>query len=274
MTSHRPASTETAPELAGMALRNGVLMLGPTQWAVAIRERDGSIVTASEPRPAAGEKLSHEIPMLRGPVRMVNMFRTLPRIRRAVPQLRFGMESREIAAGMVVSSVVARLVRRRYGSGAMTELFSGVSSLGLTMLAMRGGEVAAYHGAEHKTIRGFELGEDPAGVPKEHPRCGTQLAIPMLAFTAIATQVALALAPQSPAGARIAGQLVGLAAATELFRAAQRGKGGALARGAAAAGLKLQAVATTTEPNESQLEVAAASLDALLTAERRAGATA
>ena len=32
--------------LGGMALRNGLLVHGPTHWAAAVRRRDGSIATA------------------------------------------------------------------------------------------------------------------------------------------------------------------------------------------------------------------------------------
>ena len=37
--------------LGGMALRNGLLIHGPTSWAVAARAPDGSIESASGPRP-------------------------------------------------------------------------------------------------------------------------------------------------------------------------------------------------------------------------------
>jgi uncharacterized protein YqhQ len=141
---------------------------------------------------------------------------------------------------------------------------------------MRTGEVAAYHGAEHKAIGGYEQGIDAAAAPRQHPRCGTQLAIPMLVFSSLATQVMLAAAPRSPRMARNLGQLIGIAAATELFRAGQRddatGNAAALARTAARAGLALQTHATTVEPTRDQLDVAEAALAALLDAESRVAA--
>jgi uncharacterized protein YqhQ len=259
-------------QLAGMALRNGVLVLGPTHWAVAVREPDGSLHTHAQPRPSQGEELSARVPLLRGPVRLANMLRVLPQVRRSVPQARLALESRGILAGMLAGSLATGMVRRNIRSAAVGELAAGALSLAITIASMRTGEVAAYHGAEHKAIGGYEQGIAAAEATREHARCGTQLALPMLAFGAIGTQGALALAPRNPRLARTVGQLVGVAAATELFRAGARGKGTALAVAAAHVGLKLQTHATTVEPDAEQLAVAEAALAALLEAEERAAA--
>jgi uncharacterized protein YqhQ len=259
-------------QLAGMALRNGVLVMGPTHWAVAIREADGSVHTHAQPRPSHGEALSARVPLLRGPIRLANMMRTLPQVRRSVPQARLALESPGMLAGMVAGSLATGLVRRNMRSAALGECAAGALSLAFTIASMRTGEVAAYHGAEHKAIGGYEQGIAAAAATREHARCGTQLALPMLAFGALGTQAALALAPNSPKLARTAGQLVGVAAATELFRAGARGRGTALAIAAARAGLKLQTHATTAEPDPEQLAVAEAALAALLEAEALAAA--
>ncbi|MCW2922954.1 MAG: hypothetical protein JWM98_358 [Thermoleophilia bacterium] len=267
MSSTPPDPAPDTMQLAGMALRNGVLILGPTRWAVAVRGDDGQVTTQVGRRPSAGEQLADRVPLLRGPVRLANMLRVLPHVRREAPTARLALESRGIVGGMVFGSLATGLLRRRLGRTAVTELASGAISLATTIGSMRTGEVAAYHGAEHKAIGAYEQGIDAADATREHARCGTQLALPMLVFGAIATQGALALAPRSPRAARTIGQLVGVAAATELFRAAQRGKGSALATVAAKAGLTLQTVATTAEPTRDQLDVAEAALAALLAAE-------
>jgi uncharacterized protein YqhQ len=46
-------------------------------------------------------------------------------------------------------------------------------------MALRGPDLAAYHGAEHISIGTYENDGVPA--PKEHPRCGSQLIAPMVA---------------------------------------------------------------------------------------------
>jgi uncharacterized protein YqhQ len=259
-------------QLAGMALQNGVLVLGPTSWAVAIRTSDGEIHTTARRRPNGGEQLSAKVPLLRGPLRLANMLRVLPQVRIAEPRARLGMESTPVVLGMVVGSLVTTRLRRRARSAAVGELAAGAFSLAMTLASMRSGEVAAYHGAEHKAIGGYEQGIDAVLATREHARCGTQLALPMLVFSSLATQGALALAPRNPRSARLAGQLLGVAAATELFRAGARGQGTALATAAARAGLKLQTYATTSEPDRAQLDVAEAALAALLDAEARAAA--
>ncbi len=40
--------------LGGMALRNGLLVHGPTHWAAAVRTRDGEIAVASGRKPDLG----------------------------------------------------------------------------------------------------------------------------------------------------------------------------------------------------------------------------
>lgn len=262
------SASDTPPQLAGMALQNGVLMIGPTSWAAAVRTGDGSIRTTTQQRSVNGEHVANEVPLLRGPVRLINMLRVLPRLRRALPEARLGVESREMAAGIVLSTLATSVVRRRFGAGAVAELVGSAASLAITVAAMRGGQVARYHGSEHKVIGGYEQDRPAAEVSRVHPRCGTQLAIPMLLLSAAATQGALLAAPRSPQAARAVGQLVGVAAATELFRAAQRGHGGVIAHTFARAGMFLQRHATTAEPTPAQLEVADAALDALLVAER------
>lgn len=252
-----------------MALRNGVMVLGPTRFAVAVRLRDGSIRTTVRRRPTDGEHLGRRIPMLRGPVGLLNMLRVLPGVRRAEPSARLGPESVGTAATLLIGSMVSAQARRRARTPLVGELAASGISLALTLATMRAGSVAAYHGAEHKAIGGYELGIDAARAPREHPRCGTQLAIPMLVLSSLATHLALAAAPRQPRTARMVGQLVGITAATELFRAGQRGRGTIVARAAAKLGLAMQRHVTTSEPTRAQLDVAEASRDAVLAAEAR-----
>ncbi len=259
-------------QLAGMALRNGVLVLGPTSWGVALRDDDGSIHAASGRRPAFGDSFIRRIPLLRGPVALANMLLVLPTIRRAEPRIRFGFESRGVLAVLLGGMILSTRLRRAGGSAMAGELLSGGVSLAATLATMRTGEVAAYHGAEHKAIGAYEQSIDAADTPRQHPRCGTQLALPMLGFSALATQLALAAMPDQPRTARTLGQFLGIAAATELFRAAQRGLDTPLSRGAARAGIALQTHATTREPSRAQLDVAEAALATLLEREAAAGA--
>ena len=56
--------------LGGMALRNGLLIHGPTHWSAAVRDRDGQIQVASARKPELAPKLVAKVPGLRGPLKL------------------------------------------------------------------------------------------------------------------------------------------------------------------------------------------------------------
>lgn len=254
--------------LAGMALRNGVLVIGPTHWAAAVRDDEGNIVKTSQKRPTVGGGID-AYPALRGPVRLVEMLLVLPAMRQALPQARLAFESAEVATSTLVGSLAARLLRARYGSGPVAELASSATGLAVMLATMRGGEIAQYHGAEHKAIGGYELDIPAREASKEHDRCGTHLAVPLVLANAVAAEGARLLLPGRPATSRALGLAAGVALATEFARSTQRQADTALSRLSCRIGTGLQSIASTSEPTDEQLEVADAALQALLEAEQR-----
>lgn len=268
MTEHTE-SEETKMRLAGMALRNGVLMIGPTHWAAAVRKPDGELIVKSRKRPAFGTKVDR-FPLLRGPVRLVEQFTILPAVRRALPEARLPLESPTVLAATIGGSALAQIVRRRRGPGIGTELIGAATSLAALFATLRGGEVAQYHGAEHKSIGAYEQDIAPREASKEHPRCGTHLAVPMLVSTAFAAEGARLLFPNRPSFARGLGAAAGMAIATELGRSAFREPRRPLSRLMAKIGTTLQSVGSTSEPDDAQLDVAEAALEELLRAEAAA----
>lgn len=258
-------------QLAGMALANGVLIVGPTAWVAVTRSPDGDVSTTTRSRPDLDASAAAvRIPVLRGPLRLAALLATLPQVRRAAPQARLAVETAPVLVGMLASTLGTRLVKRTMGSGPGGELVAGVASLGLSVATMRGGELMRWHGAEHKSIAGYERGVTSSEASRIHPRCGTQLALPMLVLTTLATQVALRLAPGSPRAARTIGQIAGIGLATELLRATQRGHGGALGAAFQRGGYFLQRHATTAEPTQAQLDAVDVARDELLAIERDA----
>ena len=249
-----------------MALANGVLVHGPTAWACAVRTDDGELrVAARKKRFRAAEV---ETPLLRGPARLLEAMALLPEIRRALPEARLPYQRPAVLASMLTSAVVVRLVR---GSGrvgpAAQELVSGLLSVAPAALALRGSELAGYHGAEHISIGSYEHGEDRA---KEHERCGSHLIGPLLATTALGNTLA-SRAPEHMRGpARVAAQLGALAASTEIFGWMVRNPESRVARALAKPGHELQHRLATAEPTPEQLEVAEAALAACLELERGA----
>jgi hypothetical protein len=137
--------------LGGMALQNGVLVHGPTAWAVAVRTPEGELKVASGHKRLRGAEVTN--PLLRGPARLLDAFLLLPRIRRARPEVRLPFERPLVLGSMVASTILVRLLRGspRIGSAAK-ELLGGALSLLPATLALRGSNLAAYHGAEHISI--------------------------------------------------------------------------------------------------------------------------
>jgi uncharacterized protein YqhQ len=249
--------------LGGMALANGVLVHGPTAWACAVRTEDGELHVAAQPKRFRAADV--EIPLLRGPARLLEAMAVLPELRRALPEARLPFQRPGVLATMLTSAVVVRLVRDSTRvAPAARELVSGLLSVAPAALALRGSELAAYHGAEHISIGSYEHGEDRA---REHERCGSHLIGPLLATTALGNTLA-ARAPQHLRGpARIAAQLGALAASTEIFGWMVRNPDRRLARALAKPGHQLQHRLATAEPTAAQVEVAEAALAACLALE-------
>src|SRR5260221_12355286 len=76
-----------------MALRNGLLIHGPTHWAAAVRDRDGGIQVASDRKPELAPRLGARIPGLRGPLKLAEAMAVLPLARRRLPPGRLPFEN-------------------------------------------------------------------------------------------------------------------------------------------------------------------------------------
>ncbi len=255
--------------LGGMALPNGVLVHGPTSWGCAVRLPDGTVKTASGTKRTLAARVRN--PLLRGPARLVDAFAVLPQVKRAQPEAKQPFERPGVLAAMVASAVGVRAIRgSRDLRPAAQELASGLLSFAPAVVALRGGELAAYHGAEHVSIGSYEHGERR---PKEHERCGSHLVGPLLATSAVGNLIA-SRAPVALRGPARAVAAVGAAAASvELFGWMTRNADKPLARALARPGHELQARFATAEPSALQLEVAQAALEACLAREAGAGRT-
>jgi len=247
-----------------MALANGVLVHGPTSWACAIRTEDGRLQVAAQRKKFSGATI--ESPLLRGPARLLDAVALIPQIRKALPEARLPFQRPSVLAAMLGSAVVVKLVRDSPNVGpAARELVSGQLSVAPAALALRGPDVAAYHGAEHISIGTYEHGDRAT---KEHERCGSHLLGPLLATTALGN----ALASRAPAHirtpVRLGAQLVALAASTEIFGWMVRNPEKRLARALAKPGHELQHRVATAEPTPEQIEVAEAALAACLQLEQ------
>ena len=250
--------------LGGMALPNGVLVHGPTAWACAVRTPDGELRVASAQKRFRAAEVRN--PLLRGPAKIVEVFSLLPTVRRALPEARLPFERTAVLGTMLASSVVVRLLRDSPTVGpAARELVTGLLSFAPAAVALRDGELAGYHGAEHVSIGTYEHGEPST---KEHERCGSHLVGPLVATSALGNLLAARAPAHLRTPARVAASLGAVAASTELFGWMTRNPDHPLAKALSRPGYHLQHGLSTAEPTPAQLEVAEAALAACLHAER------
>lgn len=251
-----------------MALQNGVLVHGPTSWGCAVRDADGTLHVASGRKPHLAPAARKRMPILRGPIILAEAFALLPAVRRAVPQARFPFERPSVLGAIAATTVAARVLRRSRLSAGTRELAAAGVALLPAALALRGPDLAAYHGAEHVSIGTYENGGTPA--PKEHPRCGSQLLAPMVATSLAANLVAAKVPARTRGVARLVGTAGAIGGSVELFAWVARNPEHPLARVLARPGFELQRHLSTAEPSGDQLEVANAARDACLALERSA----
>ncbi len=178
-------------------------------------------------------------------MRLGEAFVVIPLVKRALPAAKLPFESPSVLAVAAGASLTGALLRRRL-RGPVGEAAAATLSLAPAVLALRGGELAAYHGVEHKAIAAYESpdeGADAADAAKEHDRCGSHLVTPLLASNlAGALLVRRVLERPGPvAGAGVA--VASTAAAVEVFALVRAQRRHAAGAGAAAAGLRAPAPA-------------------------------
>jgi uncharacterized protein YqhQ len=249
--------------LGGMALRNGLLVHGPSHWAVAVRTSDGEIKAASGPKPRFEGKAA-QLPGVRGVVRLGEAFALIPLIKRRVPEVRLPFEDVRVAAAMIGSSAAATGLRRMGPRTLFRESAVALLSIAPTALALRGSDLAAYHGVEHKSIAAYEQGTDASEAAKEHDRCGSNLVAPMMISTVAGNALARAVFGSSGPFASAVVTVASMGAAVELFAWSERHRGTPLADAMKRPGNEMQRLFATREPTEEQLEVGRAAMTEIL----------
>ena len=259
--------SEEKIRLGGMALPNGVLVHGPHSWACAIRREDGRIEVVSSHKRFQASRIQN--PLLRGPARIAEALALLPQIKLKLPAARLPMENPRTLVSMMGAAVFVRGLRESSLRPVARELLAAIVSVAPAVLALRGGELAAYHGAEHISIGTYERGK---GATREHERCGGHLVGPLLATSVVGNVLAGLVPERHRRQAQAVAQIGAIAAATELFGWMSRNPEHPLARGLSKPGHELQHRFSTAEPNDEQLEVAEAALQACLELEHAATA--
>jgi uncharacterized protein YqhQ len=252
--------------LGGMALRNGLLVHGPTHWSASVRRGDGTIATASgrKPRLHGVEKLAG----VRGVVRLGEAMIVIPLVKRALPEAKLPFQDAKVLGAMFGATLGGRLLRPHLKAGTGAEVVLAGVSLLPSLVALRGGELAEYHGVEHKAIAAYENDDaDAADAAKEHDRCGSHLMAPLLSLN-LAGGALLRRAIERPGpAAQFALGVASLGVAVEVFVWSEKHSGSAITRVLRTPGHELQRLLGTREPSASQLEVGRAALAEILRVE-------
>jgi uncharacterized protein YqhQ len=278
----------------GQAVLEGVMMRGPSTWAVAVR-KDGDIEVTVQDVPQWTERYRN-VPIVRGVLSLVESMKLGYRAltwsaNQQVPEEEQVSERAlgwtvVIAIGffsalfLVIPALAGRDIGHSFdfmpghvAEGAL-RLVIFVAYLALISLIKDIKRVFQYHGAEHKTIAAYENGVEltPEAAQKfttAHVRCGTNF---MLTVMLVAI-VVYSFVPTHSALQVVASRVVlipliaGLS--YEVIRLAAKNMHRAWVRALMKPGLLLQRM-TTREPSLDQIEVAIASLRAVLTAEQLA----
>jgi uncharacterized protein YqhQ len=255
-----------------MALRNGLLVHGPTHWAAAVRDKDGRIEVASERKPELAPGLVAKLPGLRGPIKLAEALLVLPLARRRLPAARLPFEDGRVLAAVGATLATTALLRKRAPSSALREGILQAIGAVPAVVALTDRDLAAYHGVEHKHIAAYERGtDDVAAVPKEHDRCGSNLVVPMMLLSAGGTVLLERLVENPSAAARAGVGLGGASLAVEMFAWSDRHHGDPLAEAFHTPGREIQRHLATREPTPEQLEVGTAAMKEILRVEQVVG---
>ena len=292
-----PAGLDPSTPIGGQAVVEGVMMRGPHCWAVAARRPDGTIATTDELVPTWAQK-PKGIPAVRGAFALVETMALGLKALKWSASVERGEETGEqasnrslaittvvtlavfVAIFAVVPAAVAHAIADRFHENTAVFILSeGVLRLGLFL-----GYVVAigrspairrtyeYHGAEHMVIAAFEHAE-PLTVEAarrystRHARCGTDF----LLLVVVVAIVVFSVFGQASWPVLILSRIIGLPVvaglAYEILRLAKRRPNSRFVKAITAPGLALQAL-TTKPPADDQIEVAIASLESVLGAER------
>jgi uncharacterized protein YqhQ len=278
--------------LGGMALRNGLLVHGPTHWAAAVRDDSGEIKVASGRKPDLGAKAAEDVPGVRGIVKLAEAMAVIPLVKRALPEARLPMQDLKTLSAMGAAALGGTAIRsagarkaasptdsgpagrsagqRSVPTGPGREAAIALLSLAPALMALRSGDLAAYHGVEHKSIAAYEDDGEAAEATKEHDRCGSHLVAPMLTAAAVGNVAARRAGLRGPAAEAVVG-LGSAALAVEVFAWGERHPQSRFTRWLRRPGHEIQRVVGTREPTDEQLEVGRAALEEILRVEQRVG---
>lgn len=285
--------------IGGQAVIEGVMMRGPKDVAVAVRKADGSIDVDVKPVNSLAERYPIlKKPLLRGVVALVESLvmgmKALSYSAQVSGDEEERMDDKEMALTIAVSAGLAivlfiaiptwsmRFLQQWTANSLTLNLAEGFLRMGIFLAYISAissmediQRVFKYHGAEHKTIFTYEAGmpltvENVRRFPRLHPRCGTNF----LMIVMLISIFVFAFLGWPSLWERIASRIllmpVVAGVSYEIIRYAGRHDKDPLIHRLILPGLLLQKL-TTREPEDEMIEVAIASVKAVLPEEELQG---
>ena len=297
---------EQRPTYGGQAVLEGVMIRGQRYMSVAVRRPNGAIALQERPLATLYTGVVRRIPLLRGVVVLVE---TLGLGMRALsysanvnmedPEAdpNSEVESEELGKGAIASMLLlsfgfaialffllplfaSRPLEGMFGNDIVSNIAEGAIRLAVfvayiwvigRMPDIR--RVFMYHGAEHMTVHAQERG-DPLVIEAirkyspAHPRCGTAFLLTVM----VVAIVVFVIVPREPLWWLILSRIIFIpviaALAYEVIRWSGRYEDNPMVRLITAPNLLLQKL-TTRQPDDDQIEVAVAAMNAALSADRR-----
>jgi uncharacterized protein YqhQ len=288
--------------IGGQAVLEGVMMRGPSNWALAVRKPDGEIAEVNQPiRSVMARHWFFRLPVVRGVIALGESlaigFRALAISANYAAQEEGedGEVQTELSRGAIIFAFAIAigfaLVLFKVTPALITSwlpiettgwfvVVEGLIRVGLFIayllvisLLPDLRRVFQYHAAEHKVINAYEAGEElvPERVQKFsliHPRCGTAF----LLWVMVIAIFVFAFLGRPPLPWLIASRILLLpliaGLAYELIRFAGKHTDNRILMALLAPGLWLQRL-TTREPSLDQLEVSISALKEVLHLEGR-----
>ncbi len=283
--------------VGGQAVLEGVMMRGVSVWAVAVRTPDEEIEVTSDPLVSWAKRHRFlRLPIVRGVVALAESMKIGFRALAISANAQLDPDEQEEIGGFTWGVTIAlslllavvlfflipvgatSLIKDQLGSPFLFWLVEGILRtaifIGYIVLISRLPDlrrVFEYHGAEHKTISCYEAEDEllPSRAKlysRLHPRCGTSFLLIVMV---------LAIFVFAPIGlpawywlllSRILGIPLIAGLSYEVIKWAGKNRRKRWVRALMWPGLMLQNL-TTREPDESQLAVAIAALEAVLAVE-------
>jgi uncharacterized protein YqhQ len=283
-------------DYGGQALLEGVMMRGRGAIGVALRHPDGSIVTTSEPLNSILHRNRFaRAPFVRGIVLLYETLVIGTRWLMRSGSVQAEGEGEQMGRGTIAITLIVTLALAvglfvllpLFLADATTRVTLGPDQalaqhlveglirvaifVGYLLLVSRSAEIRRtfqYHGAEHMTIHALEHG-DPLEIAsirkydRRHPRCGTSF----LVITALVAVVAFTFLGRPPWPQLILSRIIGIPVVAgisyEVIRFAGKHRHSWFGRALSVPGNAVQSI-TTEEPDDSQIEVAVAAIEAVL----------